>query len=76
MITNKKIIKHVKKGLSKRDITILQLLANDKSPLQIALIIGLGNKTVEAAILRLRKLFECRSVTGLVSICYRNKIVK
>jgi len=78
MITDKRVLKHLVELVTfkKNDIQIVQLLANDLRPPEIAKIIGVGNRSVEGSILRLRNRFECKTVGALVALFFRHNLIK
>lgn len=78
MITDKKVLKHLVElvAFKKNDIKIVQLLADDLRPPEIAKIIGVGNRSIEGSIFRLRSRFECKTVAALVALFFRYKLIK
>lgn len=76
MIKDKKILKHLISNLTKRQISVLKKLADDKRPKEIAEDLCVSVKTVELEIFNLRKLFECKGTAGLVALAYRNEVIR
>lgn len=76
MLSDKKIIKYLIGTVNLRDIEVVNLLANDLRPFNIAKELGVGVRNIESIILKLRNKFECKSVAGLVVIFFRNGIIK
>lgn len=76
MITDKKILKHLISRLSKRQLDILQLLADDNRPIDIAEKLKIGVKTIEAEVFKLRSQFDCKGTAGLIYLAYKNKLIR
>lgn len=72
---NKKVFTHILGTLSDRDLEIIQLLANDLRPKEIAEQLNINVRSIEGRILIIKKSFMCNSVGGLVALFFRNKII-
>jgi len=73
---DKKVFAHILRTLVVRDLEIVQLLANDLRPKEIAEQLNVSPRSIEGRILAIRNVFSCNSVAGLVVLFFRNKIIK
>jgi len=73
---DKKIVKYLIGKSERTDISIVQMLADDLTPKEIAGKIFLSVRTVETRIFKLRQTFECRSVRGLIVLFFREGLIK
>jgi DNA-binding CsgD family transcriptional regulator len=73
---DKKVFAHILRTLGVRDLEIVQLLANDLRPKEIAEQLNTSIRSIEGRVLAIRKAFACNSVAGLVALFFRNKIIK
>jgi DNA-binding NarL/FixJ family response regulator len=61
--------------LTSREREVTQLLTEGKSNKEVATVLGLSVKTVEAHRTRIMLKLNIRSITGLVRYAIRNKII-
>ena len=73
---DKKVQQYLLASLSKKDVAIIQMVANEKSSVEIGKELGLSPRTIETMTYQLRKKFKFRSSIGLVVLFYRNKLIK
>jgi len=73
---DKKVQQYLLASLSKKDVAIIQMVANEKSSVEIGKELGLSPRTIETMTYQLRKKFEFRSSIGLVVLFFRNKLIK
>lgn len=66
----------IEKEATEKEIRLVQMLANEMRPKDIASQWKVSHRTVEAYILTLKKTFGCKSYTGLVTLFFRNKLIK
>lgn len=64
------------KDLSNRETQILRLIAEGKENREIALVLGISVRTVEAHRARIMLKLDLESVTGLVRYAVRNGIIE
>ncbi len=76
MIKDKAIKKYLLSTVKKTEIDIVQHLANDLRPYDIAEKTGLTKRTIDTYIFELRNKFDCRSVTGIVVLFFREGLIK
>lgn len=58
-----------------RDILIVQHLANDCKPLELAEMTGLSKRTIEGLLDGIRAKYGLKSLAGLVATFYREKLI-
>jgi DNA-binding NarL/FixJ family response regulator len=63
-------------GLTRRQVEILQLLAEGKSTKEVASALGLSVKTAETHRANIMRRLDCHSVTALVRYAIRNHIIE
>jgi DNA-binding NarL/FixJ family response regulator len=63
-------------GLTRRQVEILQLLAEGKSTKEVASVLGLSIKTAETHRANIMRRLHCHSVTALVRYAIRNHIIE
>ena len=73
---DKKVQQYLLASLSGQDIAIVQMVANEKTSVEIGKELGLSPRTIETITYQLRKKFEFRSSIGLVVLFFRNKLIK
>jgi len=73
---DKKVQQYLLAVLSGKDKTIVQMVANEKTPAEIGKELGLSPRTIETTTYQLRKKFGFRSSIGLVVLFFRNKLIK
>jgi len=56
-------------------IAIVKMLADGKTPKQIAPVIGRSSRTIESYIHLMLKVNDCKNTTNLVAEFLRNKII-
>lgn len=64
------------KVATEKEIALVQQLAEDKSVMDIGKAIGMGHRSVETKLESMRKKFGCRSSKGLVTLFFRNQLIK
>jgi DNA-binding CsgD family transcriptional regulator len=62
--------------VSDREITLVQLLANDYRIAEAAKKMKMEKRTLDAFTARVRNKFGCQSSHGLVAIFFRNGLIK
>ncbi len=75
-VMDKKVQQYLLASLSGQDIAIVQMVANEKSSVEIGKELGLSPRTIETITYQLRKKFKFRSSIGLVVLFFRNKLIK
>ncbi len=73
---DKKVQQYLLASLSRQDIAIVQMVANEKTSVEIGKELDLSPRTIETITYQLRKKFEFRSSIGLVVLFFRNKLIK
>ena len=65
--------------LTKWDIALVQLLADDLRPFQISNCrsdMQFSNRAIEKKIGEIKNQFDCKTVGGLLALFFRNKLIK
>jgi len=70
------IKKEKKKNLTKRETQVLKLLAESNTVKEVATILGLSHKTVDAHKTSLMRKIEVNNRVGLVIYAIRKKVIK
>lgn len=76
MISDKKILKYILERVEDTEIRLVQALADDISRKEIAENMGISVRTVELYFFNLRKKFECKKESALITIFFRAKLIK
>ena len=76
MITDKKELNKILKGVDTFDVAMVQLLADDVTRPAMAEILGVGIKTLEKKMYDLRHKFGCHKEAPLITIFFRAKLIK
>ena len=66
----------IKKEVTKKEIEIVQRLANEERVHEIAANLGLNERSLEGKVLTMRKNYGCKSIVGLVALFFRKKFIK
>lgn len=76
MITDKVILKYELEKVTPGEISLVEMLANDYSRMEIAEKMQVSIRTVEFYFFNLRKRFGCRKEAALVTIFFRAKLIR